>query len=143
MTTTAAEFRGTLQRLRRARTQSPERLGARARRRNTLSRRERSTVLAKTGQRCHICGGLIASGDRWQADHVLAHSSGGGRAIENYLPAHALCDNYRWDYLPDEFQLILKLGVWARTQAERGTGVGKAITAGFVAHEQRRERRRQ
>ena len=107
-----------------------------------LSQPERSGVLAKTGKRCHICGGPIAPTERWQADHVLAHSSGGGQAVENYLPAHALCNNYRWDYLPEEFQLILKLGVWARTQAERGTSVGEAVATGFVAHEQRRERRR-
>ena len=37
-----------------------------------------------------------------QADHVLAHSAGGGNRLEdNYLPAHALCNNYRWDYLSE------------------------------------------
>lgn len=72
---------------------------------------------AKTGGPCHICGGLIDG--RWQADHVLAYSGGGGHAADNYLPAHELCSIYRWDYLAEEFQEILKLGVWARTQIER------------------------
>jgi hypothetical protein len=37
------------------------------------------------------------------------------KSITN-LPAHSTCNNYRWDYLPEEFQYILKLGVWASTQ---------------------------
>jgi hypothetical protein len=41
----------------------------------------------------------------WQADHVLAHGRGGEASCENYLPAHKLCNTYRWDYLPEEFQM--------------------------------------
>src|ERR1700712_4814790 len=88
-----------------------------ARRRQALTLAERQQVQAKTASRCHICGGRIE--DRWQADHVLAHSGGGGSEVDNYLAAHTLCNNYRWDYLPEEFQAILKIGVWARTQIER------------------------
>src|SRR5436853_681448 len=83
----------------------------RIRRRRALSRVERQRVHAKTAGRCHICGGIVDEG--WQADHVLAHSGGGGSEADNCLPAHALCNNYRWDYLAEEFQMILKLGVWA------------------------------
>ena len=108
-------------------------------RRNALARVERQKVLAATAGRCHICGGLIEG--PWQADHVLAHSAGGLHAADNYLPAHTLCNNYRWDYLPDEFQLILKLGVWARTQVANRTAVGRAIAEGFAAHERRRRSR--
>jgi hypothetical protein len=97
---------------------------------------DRARVLATTGGRCHICGGIIDGA--WQADHVLAHSGGGTGSADNYLPAHALCNNYRWDYLADEFQMILKLGVWARTQIETGTGVGNEMARRFVAHEARR-----
>jgi 5-methylcytosine-specific restriction endonuclease McrA len=78
----------------------------------------------------------------WQADHVIAHSAGGVHCVDNYLPAHAICNNYRWDYLPAEFQLILKLGVWARTEVERGTKLGSGVAAAFMAHEARRIRRR-
>jgi 5-methylcytosine-specific restriction endonuclease McrA len=90
------------------------------RRRATLTRADRDAVLRKTGGRCHICGGAIEGSD-WEADHVLAHSTGGTHAADNYLPAHSLCNNYRWDYSAEEFQWILKLGVWLRTQMERGT----------------------
>jgi hypothetical protein len=45
------------------------------------------------------------------ASRVIAHSAGGTHEVDNYLPAHSTCDNCRWDYLPEEFQYILKLGV--------------------------------
>ena len=107
--------------------------------RKRLTTKQRKRVLGKTGGRCHICGGSV--GERWQADHVHAHSHGGGHAEENYLAAHALCNNYRWHYLPEEFQYIMKLGVWAKYQVEKETAVGEKIAAGFVQHERRRMRR--
>jgi 5-methylcytosine-specific restriction endonuclease McrA len=106
-------------------------------RRRTLSADERAKILEKAGGRCHICGGEI-SNPRWQADHVLAHSGGGTHKVDNYLAAHALCNNYRWDYLEEEFQLILKLGVWIRTQVEESTPIGREVASGFTAHERRR-----
>jgi 5-methylcytosine-specific restriction endonuclease McrA len=67
--------------------------------RRALSVVDRQRVHAKTAGRCHICGGIVDEG--WQADHVLAHSGGGGSEADNYLAAHTLCNNYRWDYLPE------------------------------------------
>ena len=112
-----------LKALRRDRAGQKARSTSNRRRRASLSNLQRARVLAKTGGRCHICGGLIAGG--WQADHVLAHSGGGGHSEDNYLPAHALCNNYRWDYSAEEFQLILKFGVWARTQVETDKPLGR------------------
>lgn len=109
--------------------------------RTSLTAAERSLIFAKTSGRCHICGGNMED-RRWQADHVIAHSAGGTHRVDNYLPAHATCNNYRWDYLPEEFQLILKLGVWARTQIERDTTVGKNVATAFSASETRRNKRR-
>jgi len=109
-------------------------------RRARLTAAERAAILCKTGGKCHICGGGISG--PWNADHVLAHSAGGEHAAANYLPAHGTCNNYRWDYLPEEFELILKLGVWARTQVERGTAVGRAIEKKFSAYEVARHGRR-
>ena len=76
--------------------------------RQPLNSVERQAILRKTDSRCHICGGEIE--DKWDADHVLSHSKGGEHSVENYLPAHKVCNNYRWDYLAEEFQEILKLG---------------------------------
>ena len=108
--------------------------------RRALSRRERDEILAKTARRCHICGGKIDG--PWHADHVLAHSSGGVHAADNYLPAHSLCNNYRWDYTSKEFQEILKLGVWARTQIIRRTEIGLELGEQYLAYERRRFNRR-
>jgi 5-methylcytosine-specific restriction endonuclease McrA len=110
------------------------------RRRRVLLPTQRLTVLAKTAGRCHICGGMID--EAWEADHVLAHSGGGAHLEDNYLPAHRLCNNYRWDYLAEEFQYILKLGVWARTQIEMDTRLGREVGGAFVGYEQRRRSRR-
>src|SRR5207249_3539764 len=103
-------------------------------RRRALTKTERKAVLLKTRKRCHICGGLI-KGRRWQADHVLAHSGGGTHREDNYLPAHTLCNKYRWDYLALEFQYILKLGVWAKTQIETNKGLGPELAEHFVPYE--------
>ncbi len=57
------------------------------------------------------------------------------------LTRHATCNNYRWDYLPEEFQWTLKIGVWARLVMEKQDGLGQAMTRGFAAHERTREQR--
>ena len=104
-------------------------------RRKRLNKAERAQILNKTGARCHICGGDIVG--VWDADHVVAHSAGGEHSVDNFLPAHSKCNNYRWDYLPEEFQLIMRLGVWARTQIEKSTVVGKHVEAEFSKSEDR------
>jgi 5-methylcytosine-specific restriction endonuclease McrA len=123
----------------RSKTMAAERAKGRAERKR-LTAKQRKRVLAKTGGRCHICGGKI--GLRWQADHVRPYGRGGSHSEDNYLAAHALCNNYRWHYLPEEFQYIMKLGVWAKYQVEKEITVGEQIAAGFVQHERRRIRRR-
>src|SRR5256885_658777 len=89
------------------------------RKRKHVQRTVRTLVLAKTGGRCHICGGLL--GKNWQADHVLAYRGNGQCSAENLLPAHTLCNHYRWNYLSEEFQWTLKIGVWARTLMRKST----------------------
>ncbi|MCF8215333.1 MAG: hypothetical protein K9I59_00480 [Chlorobium sp.] len=63
-------------------------------------------------------------------------------AADNYQSAHVTCNNYRRDYLPEEFELILKLGVWARSEVEKGSDVGLAIAKKFSQKEARRQARR-
>lgn len=108
--------------------------------RQALSRQQRQLILAKTNGRCHICGGVVT--EPWQADHVLAHSGGGVHVVDNYLPAHAICNNYRWDYTAEEFQEILKLGVWMRLQIEHRTPLGVVAAVQYLAHDTRRAARR-
>ena len=87
-----------------------------------------------------MCGGLIDG--YWEADHVLAHSSGGDNSVDNYLPAHRTCNNYRWDYLPEKFQEILRLGVWLRTQIEKQTLLGQTAGDSYARYEKSRLARR-
>jgi 5-methylcytosine-specific restriction endonuclease McrA len=109
--------------------------------RQSLTKALRAVILSKAGGRCHICGGPIAGQD-WEADHVFAHSAGGAHSADNFLPAHSLCNNYRWHYGTEEFQWILKLGVWLRTHIEKQTSLGIDVGAKFVAHDRRRAARR-
>ena len=103
-----------------------------------LTKSERLYVLSKTDNKCHICGQEISL-PGFQADHVVSHVSGGAHKIDNYLPSCFICNNYRWHYLPEEIQLILKIGVWARTEIERKSPLGISIASKFVAKENRRQ----
>jgi len=103
--------------------------------RQSLTPEERDLILRKTGKRCHICGDKIKRHEAWQADHILAHAHGGEHSFENYLPAHSTCNNYRRQYGPEEFQWILKLGVWVRTQVEKRSQLGMGLTEVFIKHE--------
>lgn len=141
MHTTPEQFATYLRELRRRRRALKKGLRATRPARQALSRQQRQLILAKTDGRCHICGGVVS--ERWQADHVLAHSGGGGHVTDNYLPAHSVCNNYRWDYTADEFQEILKLGVWIRLEIERSTPLGVEAAARYLAHDKRRAARRQ
>lgn len=133
------ELRDHLRKLREARRQR-QRQGAQVRRKQ-LRASERQQVLAKTAGRCHVCGGSV-DGTAWQADHVLAHNAGGSHAAENYLPAHSLCNNYRWDYSAEEFQWVLKIGVWARLEMEKDSAFGEELLNRFAPYEQKREARK-
>jgi 5-methylcytosine-specific restriction endonuclease McrA len=104
--------------------------------RSSLSTAKRRTVLAKTGGRCHICGGSI-DGDKWHADHVLAYASGGVHSLDNYLPTHSICNSYRRSFSAEEFQWVLKLGVWLRSQIARETIIGIEACEKFCRHQQR------
>jgi hypothetical protein len=105
-------------------------------RRLSLTPGQRAEVLNKTDARCHLCGGEIARGSSFAADHVLAHAAGGQHKVSNYLPSHRLCNRCRWFYSPEEFQWILKIGVWARKQMEdQNSKIGIAMLPEFWRNE--------
>jgi 5-methylcytosine-specific restriction endonuclease McrA len=106
-----------------------------------LTKQERQIIHSKTGGKCHVCGREVLI-DKFEADHVKSHSSGGTSITDNFLPACRTCNNYRWHYLPQEFQWILKLGVWARTEIEKESVLGKSIANTFIMREIIREGRR-
>jgi len=102
-----------------------------------LTKNERLLILAKTDSKCHICGQDVSLTE-FQADHVVSHIRGGIHRVDNYLPACFICNNYRWHYLPEELQLILKIGVWAKTEIERKSVIGISMASKFVSKENRR-----
>ena len=105
-----------------------------------LKPKERLEVLKKTDSRCHVCG--ITLDQKFQADHIKCHSSGGLHNVNNYLPSCELCNNYRWHYSPHEIQWILKIGVWAKSQIEKESKLGLQIASSFINNEHKRENRR-
>ncbi len=111
----------------------------RSSRKGRLTPLQRAKVLMKTDSRCHICGCDLTLND-FQADHVKSHISGGIAIIENFLPSCKTCNNYRWHYLPEEIQWILKFGVFAKTQIENETKLGLSFAEAFLKKEARREK---
>lgn len=109
--------------------------------RRALNREEREQIWQKTDGRCHICGGDV-SVERFEADHVKNHTSGGSSYVENFLPSCRTCNGHRWHYSAEELQWILKIGIWAKTQMANETRVGKTLLADFIKFETVRERRR-
>jgi len=109
--------------------------------RHPLSKADRKKIYDKAGGRCHICGGATTLKD-YEADHVFPKSGGGTDGIENYLPSHKLCNNYRWFYESDEVKWILKIGVWAKTEIKNETKIGKEIADRFVKKDLAREKTR-
>ena len=106
-----------------------------------LSKTERKAIHEKTNGKCHVCGQDVPI-DKFEADHVKSHSKGGQNNIDNFLATCRTCNNYRWDYLPDEIRWILKIGIWTRKQIEDNTTLGQEIARAFIGHETRREKRR-
>jgi len=109
--------------------------------RSVLSKKQRELVLAKTEGHCHICG-IELDIANFQADHVKAHISGGSHSENNYLPSCSTCNNYRWHYSSEELQIIIKLGVWAKTKITSDPSFGLQIANEFVKHEMHVRRRR-
>ncbi len=108
--------------------------------RRSLSKQQRACVLLKTNSRCHICGGEIKN--NWHADHVLSYSKGGAHSEDNYLAAHNTCNSYRRALSPEEFQEIMKLGVWVRDQIIQQNEIGNTVAEKFVKYEHNRIKRR-
>jgi 5-methylcytosine-specific restriction endonuclease McrA len=119
-------------------------------RRRPLTEEERREAFSKTGGNCHLCGGDInESGDgelpkehRFVVDHVVPKAVGGEDAAHNYLAAHGLCNGCKWFYSPEEFQWILRMGVWARKQMEDATKIGREIRVLFLQNEEAVRKRR-
>jgi hypothetical protein len=107
----------------------------------SLTTKQRELALAKTNSHCHICGIEVTISD-FHADHVKSHCMGGEHTENNYLPSCPTCNNYRWHYTSEEIQVILKLGVWAKTKITNDAELGLVMANEYVKYEMGVRRRR-
>lgn len=59
--------------------------------RRSISTRERLRLFTLHGGRCHLCGGLIQVGDRWEISHDIPLELLGPDDDQNRKPAHYKC----------------------------------------------------
>jgi 5-methylcytosine-specific restriction endonuclease McrA len=125
-------------------------------RRRQLTADERKKVFDKTRGHCHLCGGDMTQNSGGElteerklvpdfvVDHIVPFASGGKDSLDNFLAAHGLCNGCRWFYSPEEFQWILRMGIWARKQMEDcKTEIGRKMREPFRENEEEvRERRK-
>lgn len=93
--------------------------------RTRVGRTARAEVFAKSGGRCHICGGVLDA--KWAVDHVLAHASGGSSESHNLLAACHVCNRLRWNFTDLQVRQILKLGVYAQAEIRRNSPLGRRL----------------
>lgn len=102
--------------------------------RRRLSKKQREIILAKTNQRCHVCG-IELTVSNFHADHVKSHITGGTHEENNYLPSCSTCNNLRWHYSAEEIQIIMKLGRWLKTKLLDESEASLFMANAFIRHE--------
>ncbi len=65
-------------------------------------------LLWENGKRCAICGRKIKSFEDLSVDHIVPLSRKGQRTINNCQLAHKWCNSMKSDYMPDEFERMLR-----------------------------------
>ncbi len=108
--------------------------------RKNPSKLMRKQIFLKTEGKCHICGGELDN--KWHADHVLPHASGGKDTVANFLGSCSVCNMARWYFFPDEIQLILKLGRMAQAEIRKDTTFGRSIAKKYITEEEQKAKRR-
>ena len=56
-----------------------------------LSARANEKLLLEHKRICHLCGGEIQNGQRWERSHLIDLAAGGDDVPENWAPAHHRC----------------------------------------------------
>lgn len=59
--------------------------------RKTISVKARVKLFQDHQGICHICGGKIHGGERWDVEHIIPLAMGGDDTEANWRPAHAKC----------------------------------------------------
>jgi len=92
---------------------------------------EKVDIFNKTNGICHICGCEL---------DIESFSITG--SLENGLPACKGCKMIYDNYMPSEIKWMLKIGLWAKTQVEYETDIGKEIATEIIEIEKDREGRK-
>ena len=59
--------------------------------RRSISAKERVAILKREGGLCHMCGGIIHSGELWEVSHEIPLELGGADDDVNRKAAHKVC----------------------------------------------------
>lgn len=102
-----------------------------------LKKSEKEIVFNKTNGTCHICGCKLNL-DKFSVTNSLKKEN----SVENCLPACQSCKRIYDNYLPSEIKWALKIGLWAKTQIEYETEIGKEIATEIIEQEKDRENKR-
>lgn len=62
---------------------------------------------------------------------MVPHARAGGSKVVNFLPAHTDCNRMRRFYGPDEIRALVTLGVYAKTEIQEGTELGRTLAVFF------------
>lgn len=57
----------------------------------------------------------------------MPHRLGGKGHVDNYLPICKECNRLRWCYPPEVIRLIMRLGIYLKTEIRRETPIGETI----------------
>jgi HNH endonuclease len=95
-------------------------------------------VFQKTGGHCHYCGDRLRFENRgwsaltdghWELDHVIQRKKGGNTGPDNFLPACTECNRLRWARKGPALRRLMRLGLIATEEIDRGTDVGLHLQA--------------
>ena len=108
-------------------------------------------IFEKTGGYCHYCGDRLRFANRgwsanptghWEVDHVVQKKKGGDSATDNCLPACTECNRLRWARTGSALRTLVRLGLLATEEIERGSPVGMHLSAMLKARLRANESRR-
>lgn len=108
-------------------------------------------VFQKTGGHCHYCGDRLRFANRgwsanprghWEVDHVIQRKKGGKSETDNCLPACTECNRLRWARTGRALRRLVRLGLIATEEIERGSLVGLHLNATLKTRLRENEDRR-
>lgn len=109
-------------------------------------------IWRRTKGHCHFCGDPVIFERRgwhprnprgyWEVDHVIQRGKGGSKSVDNCLPACTRCNRLRWHRKGHAVRELLLLGLIAKDEIKRHSGLGKALVRLRSERLQKNRRRR-